>query len=249
MREFTFGIVYERGADELMDVFIENPALTAVSFDGCVLEDQFWRLERLTGPSDALDEVERLRYDDAYDGESVTAEPCEADRYHDTIERRPGRRLLYSYLSGVRGGRSVHTMAGRILDPGALFETRRRGHRHEWRVFLRSDRNVGTLYDNLTGHLREGLSFETGHLREAESWEPELPTETTLPGEQRLALRAAFERGYYDTPSRTTLEEIAEELDVPRSTLSYRLRRAESQLVREHFERSTDGEVDPADRP
>jgi predicted DNA binding protein len=236
MREFTFSIVYEPETDPLMDRFIDEPSLTAVSFDGCVSEDRFWRLERFSGTAESLDAVERLRSDDDYDGESLTESACVADRYHDTIERNGDRLLLYSYLADISGGESVHTLAGLVLDPGALFETRRHGNRHEWRVVLRSDRNVGMLYDNLTGRLREGLRFETGHLRDVDSWEPELVTDVTLPGEQQVALRTAYEHGYYDTPSAATLDEIAAELDVPCSTLSYRLRRAEAQLVRNHIE-------------
>jgi predicted DNA binding protein len=45
-------------------------------------------------------------------------------------------------------------------------------------------------------------------------------------------MAAAVERGYYETPREITVEELAEELDLPRSTLSYRLRRAEAELVR-----------------
>jgi predicted DNA binding protein len=60
--------------------------------------------------------------------------------------------------------------------------------------------------------------------------------DVTLPGEQQVALRTAYEHGYYDTPRDATLEELATALDVPRSTLSYRLRRAEAQLVRNHVE-------------
>lgn len=95
---------------------------------------------------------------------------------------------------------------------------------------------MGTLYENLTGRLRDGLSFETGHLRDVNGWESDLLNDVTLPGEQRIALRTAYEHGYYDTPSEATLEEIAEELGIPRSTLSDRLRRAEAQLVQRHLE-------------
>jgi len=64
MREFTFDIVYETGADPVMDVFIEHPTLVAEALHGCVSEDGFWRIERLIGPTAALDAVERLRLDE-----------------------------------------------------------------------------------------------------------------------------------------------------------------------------------------
>ncbi|WP_299331855.1 helix-turn-helix domain-containing protein [Haloplanus sp.] len=44
-------------------------------------------------------------------------------------------------------------------------------------------------------------------------------------------MRAALNHGYYRTPREVTLDGLAAELGVPRSTLSYRLRRAEERLV------------------
>ena len=57
MREFAFDIVYETGADPVMDVFIEYPTLVGEALHGCVTEDSFWRVERLTGPTAALTRV------------------------------------------------------------------------------------------------------------------------------------------------------------------------------------------------
>ncbi|MFC6939450.1 helix-turn-helix domain-containing protein [Salinirubellus sp. GCM10025818] len=230
MREFTFSITYEPGADPLMDEFVERPELAADSMDVPLTPDAFCRVERFTGPRPALDAVERLRTDPPA-VESVGETALDATADHHVIERDPGRRVVYSYVGDVVGGTTIQTLAAKHLDRGALVRTRREGDRHEWRLFLRSDRNVGLFYDALTGRLREGLSFRTGHLRDADAWD-RIPTERTeLPGEQRVALREAFRRGYYETPRRISLEELADELDVPRSTLSYRLRRAEARLV------------------
>ncbi|WP_197409841.1 helix-turn-helix domain-containing protein, partial [Haloferax profundi] len=38
---------------------------------------------------------------------------------------------------------------------------------------------------------------------------------------------------YYETPRRNTVKEISETLDIPNSTLQYRLTRAEAWLARE----------------
>lgn len=236
MREFTFAITYERGADPLMDQFIEHPELAAASMDGSLVPDSFWRIERFTGPRSALDAVERLRIDGSHVGESVGEEACEASIDRDVLERAVGRRVVYSFVEDVTGCTSVHTLAARHLDPGVLFETHREGNRHEWRLLLRSDHNVGLFYDALTGGLRDGLTFHTGHLRDATGWQHGPLGRTELPGEQRVALREAFDRGYYETPRKISLEELAAELGVPRSTLSYRLRRAEAGLARSYVE-------------
>ena len=52
--------------------------------------------------------------------------------------------------------------------------------------------------------------------------------------EQEAALRAAVEHGYYESPREIDVGELAEHLDVPRSTLTYRLRRAEQRLAKQY---------------
>jgi predicted DNA binding protein len=54
-----------------------------------------------------------------------------------------------------------------------------------------------------------------------------------LPYEQRAALEAAVDAGYYATPRESTLAEVADAVDVPRSTLQYRLQKAETWLATE----------------
>ncbi|WP_247731027.1 helix-turn-helix domain-containing protein [Halovivax limisalsi] len=54
-----------------------------------------------------------------------------------------------------------------------------------------------------------------------------------LTDEQREALRIAYERGYFEIPRRTSLEGLADELGITASSVSERLRRAQTQLVQE----------------
>lgn len=48
---------------------------------------------------------------------------------------------------------------------------------------------------------------------------------------QREALTLAHERGYYESPRKTTLDELADELDISRQALGSRLRRGLDQLL------------------
>lgn len=62
--------------------------------------------------------------------------------------------------------------------------------------------------------------------------------ETEPPGDgltdrQHEALRTAYELGFFDIPRQTSLEEIADELDIAASSVSERLRRAQTQLIEE----------------
>lgn len=52
-----------------------------------------------------------------------------------------------------------------------------------------------------------------------------------LTDRQREALRIAYERGYFDVPRNASLEDIAAELDISTSSVSERLRRAQTELI------------------
>jgi len=57
---------------------------------------------------------------------------------------------------------------------------------------------------------------------------------STFSAEQEAALRAAVEHGYYESPREVDVADLATHLDVPRSTLTYRLRRAEEHLAKQY---------------
>jgi predicted DNA binding protein len=89
------------------------------------------------------------------------------------------------------------------------------------------------LYDTLGGKLREGLSFRFEQLGDVSESPMNPLSSVSVRPEQRRVLELAAEEGYYETPRETTLDELASALDCPRSTVSYRLRRAEAELVDE----------------
>lgn len=62
---------------------------------------------------------------------------------------------------------------------------------------------------------------------------------------QREALVLALERGYFDTPSQVSLEELAEEFDISHQALSSRIRRGQEVILREVLRtpRREDGRV------
>jgi len=59
------------------------------------------------------------------------------------------------------------------------------------------------------------------------------PPGEELTDRQQEALRIAYERGYFEIPRKASLEDVAEELDVAASSVSERLRRAQTQLIEE----------------
>lgn len=59
-----------------------------------------------------------------------------------------------------------------------------------------------------------------------------------LTDRQRKVLEVAFERGYYDVPRQTSVQEIAAEFELDDSTVAEHLQRAERNLLRTLFESS-----------
>ena len=58
-----------------------------------------------------------------------------------------------------------------------------------------------------------------------------LRAQQDLTKKQREALILAFQRGYFDSPRETTLEEVADELGITQQSLSSRLRRGSRRLI------------------
>lgn len=76
-----------------------------------------------------------------------------------------------------------------------------------------------------------GISYTVERIQqETESEEP------LLTDRQEWLLREAIERGYYDTPRRITLVELAEEAGIAKSTCSEILHRAEGQVLKEFLD-------------
>lgn len=236
MREFAFAIEYDPGADAVVDAFRDHPELRSEAFLCCPGGDHLWRVERVIGPESTLDAVRPLLTDESVDRESVGAGSCACERTHDAVGAREDRLLVYSYLTGTADCVTVPTLATDALDGGLLFHVESREGTRTWRILMQNDQKVGLLYDTLGAKLREGLTFRFDHLGDPAGWERRLFSAVALPHEQLTTLEAALDRGYYETPREITLDELAADLGVPRSTVSYRLRQAEARLVTSHLE-------------
>ncbi|MFB6197473.1 MAG: helix-turn-helix domain-containing protein, partial [Halobacteriaceae archaeon] len=68
----------------------------------------------------------------------------------------------------------------------------------------------------------------------------DVESESLLTDRQEWLLEEAIDRGYYDTPRRTTLVDLADCLDISKSTCSEILHRAEERVLKDfHGERQT----------
>jgi predicted DNA binding protein len=53
-----------------------------------------------------------------------------------------------------------------------------------------------------------------------------------IPDQQLETLNLAIERGYYEIPRKVTFQDLADEMDVTKTTASHQLRRAENQILK-----------------
>jgi predicted DNA binding protein len=237
MHEFLFSISYEEGADRYADAFIEHDSLGATALYACLSPDELWRLTSVTGDTAALDAVKELLLDGSLDRESLSERRCRAERRHSLLTDEPNRLVVYSYLSDITACDAVPVIAAQYVSEGLLIEQTRNGSEARWRLLLQSDEKVGMLYDTLGARLAEGMRFRFEHLTEVDRWESGLLSHRALPNEQLETLTLAVEQGYFETPRAVTLDELADQLDAPRSTVSYRLRRAVAELAEAFVQR------------
>ena len=236
MHEFLFSITYDEGVDPYADAFIGDDSLGSEVIYSCLRPTHLWRLESVTGDPGALDRVERTLLDESSDRESVSERECRAERSHSLLTSTRRRRVVYSYLADVSRCDAVPVIASRYTSGGLLLELTRRGAEARWRVLLQDDEKAGMLYDTLGARLADGLRFEFERLAEVDGWENPLLSPRALPNEQYEILALAVERGYFERPRETTLDELADRLGIPRSTASYRLRRAVGDVVTDYVE-------------
>ncbi len=241
MRELTFELVYNEGVDPLMDMFIEFPSLSANSIASCIRRDRLWRIERFAGPSSALDCIERFKDDPDLPKEEMTATECGAIREYDVLERSPTILALYTFVKRLHTCDSVLALAGRHLDLGVVFQSQRHGNSYNWRLLMRSEENIDVFYEHVEEFLDDGITLNMGRLGDAERLSYNSLANVSMPEEQRETLRAAIEHGYYETPRDITVGGLADILNIPQSTVSYRLRQAEAQLAEGYIHRFDDG--------
>ncbi|MFB6075485.1 MAG: helix-turn-helix domain-containing protein [Haloarculaceae archaeon] len=97
-----------------------------------------------------------------------------------------------------------------------------------------------TLSELATTLDRFGIRYTVERIRQ------EVESESLLTERQHWLLDEAIDRGYYDTPRRTTLVDLADELGISKSTCSGILHRAEGRVLKEY--RRSDRER-PSGRP
>jgi predicted DNA binding protein len=141
-------------------------------------------------------------------------------------------RLLYD-VTFVEDGAAARLWDDLLVDGGSLLEARATDGWWEVTVRYRDRDRLCDAYDRLVDR---GVTVD---LRRVTDVTGDADGETRLTPEQREALEAALEHGYFEIPRAISMEELAGELGISHQALSERFRRAYGTLV--------DAELRPAD--
>jgi len=245
MRELVFTLTYEPGCNAVAETLAEHPDAGIRSLSLHVTPESLWRVDHATGSPGALDAIEEAFLTADYYADCLATDHCGATQQTQVLEHDGETLVLYSYWERTPACASVPHIALASLGEGALFETRHQEREYTWRI-IHPGGDVRGFFDALETAVEDCATVDIGRLTEVSA-----PATDTGPGElppeQEDALRAAVEHGYYETPRAVDLGDLADSLDVPRSTLAYRLRRAEAHLAEQYTgpRRSTKGASTP----
>lgn len=230
MRELVFALEYAPDTTAVADILADNPETKIRSLSCHVSPDTLWRVDYVTGRKSALDDIAETVANAEYYTDCLARRDCEADWETQILDRTDDALVLYSYWSRTPSCTSIPHLALDHFGDGLIFKTTWVGRRYEWRIIAPDD----TAYHAFRGAIESEIDDTTGvsfvRVGDADEATP-ADSDPLLTPEQDAAVRAAVEHGYYQTPREIETYELAEKLDIPGSTLSYRLRRAEAQLA------------------
>lgn len=181
-------------------------------------------IEAVSLATDRTDRVVPLLWILGADTAAVT-EALEADETTadvSLVSRRNGDSLFrMRWTDRVRF--VTHTL---VEESGALLGARATTRSWEFRVLFPEREAVSRTYDACRA---EGLDLD---LRRVSTLDADSALgEPSLSDEQFTTVRRALEEGYYEVPRGTTLETLAEDLEVSHQALSERLRRGHRAIV------------------
>lgn len=239
MRELVFTLEYEPGCNAVADTLAEHPGARIRSLSLHATPESLWRVDHAVGDPAALADVEDALLNADYYADCLAAEACGAAQTTQVLEHADDTLVLYSYWERTPTCTSVPHAALEHLGDGALFETGHDGREYTWRIIHDGAGDVRAFVDDVEVAVGDCAEMTIERLTEASA-----PTADTVDGsdgltpEQEAALLAAVDGGYYETPREVDAGDLAERLGVARSTLTYRLRRAEAHLAERHVERN-----------
>jgi predicted DNA binding protein len=233
MRELVFALEYEPGCNSVADTLAAHPDARIRSLSLHATAEHLWRVDHATGTPAALGDIETTFLDTDYYADCLATEDCNATQSTEVLDRAGDTLVLYSHWERTPTCASVPHIARAHLGDGVLFETRHEGRHYTWRLIHPGDGDVAAFFDALETAVGDCARMEMLRAGDASAAVETGQDIDALSPEQEAALRAAVEHGYYESPREVDVDDLATHLDVPRSTLTYRLRRAEEHLAKQ----------------
>ncbi len=235
MRELVFALEYGPGSNRVADTLADHADARVRSLSLHVTAERLWRVDHATGPPEALDDVEAAFLEADYYADCLAADHAGATQSTEVLDRADGTLVVYSDWERSPDCTSVPHIALDHLGDGLLFDTVHEGRHYTWRIIHSGGGDVAAFFADIEAAVGEDVDTEMLRTATADGPTGEAGSgPEALSAEQAAALRAAVEHGYYETPREVDVSELADHLDVPRSTLTYRLRRAEAYLAKRH---------------
>ncbi|NHN46046.1 transcriptional regulator [Halostella sp. JP-L12] len=235
MRELVFALEYEPGRNRVADALADHPDARVRSLSLHATDESLWRVDHVAGAPDALEDIEDAFLNGDYYADCLATDDCGATQTTEVLDRTADTLVLYSAWERTPDCASVPHIARDHLGDGVLFETRHEGRHYTWRVIHSGDGDVAAFFDDLDAAVGDCARMEMLRTTDASATPGEGDgSPDDLSPEQVAALRAAVEHGYYESPREVDVGALADHLDVPRSTLTYRLRRAEERLAKRY---------------
>ncbi|GAB3676217.1 helix-turn-helix domain-containing protein [Halopiger thermotolerans] len=202
-------------ADTLLETAFEQAPDAAFELESAVSK---------TPPSIWVAGVGRSRAETAFDSDP------EVETYELLVET-PARHLFdVDFVAGAGPERLCDAL---LADGGSLLEAR--GSNGWWQVRARfADRN--TLCDAYDRLVDRGVNADLRRLTDVSDVATHAEASSRLTPQQREALEAALEYGYFEIPRAISMAELADELGISHQALSERFRRAYETLVDEQLQ-------------
>ncbi|WP_435069116.1 helix-turn-helix domain-containing protein [Haloplanus sp. C73] len=139
--------------------------------------------------------------------------------------------MLVAEASTTRIYRLGHTPGTKLVSPpvtemgGLMLEAESTSDGWSVRMQLPDRETLGALWEHCEN---EGIQFELGHIYSLDDFSLD---GVGLTDAQHDALIMAYEAGYFEEPRGTSLEELADELDISPTAVGGRIRRGTARLI------------------
>ncbi len=232
MRELVFALEYEPGCNRVADTLATYSGARIRSLSLHATAERLWRVDHATGTPDALAAIEDAFLTSDYYADCLATDACGATQTTQVLDQTADTLVLYSTWKRTPRCASIPHIARDHLGNGVLFETRHEGRHYTWRIIHSGRGDVSAFFDDLDDAVTTCARMEILRTADVSVSTRDADHEPNgLSPDQEAAVQAAIEHGYYKTPREIDVSELAKHLDLPRSTLTYRLRRAEEHIM------------------